>query len=32
MLTRTEDGSVVDDHGRVMYFSVERFIVICLGD
>ena len=30
---KTEDGSVLDESGRVLYFSVERFIRdICEGD
>ena len=33
MWTRTEDGSVVDDTGKVIYFSLERFVRdIGLGD
>ena len=30
---KTDDGSVIDESGRVLYFSVERFIKdICDGD
>jgi hypothetical protein len=32
-LIKTDDGSVIDESGRVLYFSVERFIKdICEGD
>lgn len=33
MWTKTEDGSIIDQDGRVIYFSTERFVRdICLGD
>ena len=33
MWTKTEDGSVVDGEGKVIFFSTERFVNdICLGD
>lgn len=33
MITRTADGSVVDNNGKVLFFSVQRFVDdICLGD
>ncbi len=33
MYTITNDGSVVDDNGKVIFFSVERFVKdICEGD
>ena len=32
MWTKTTDGSIIDDGGRVIYFSAERFVRdICLG-
>jgi hypothetical protein len=31
--TKTEDGSIVDDSGKVIYFSTQRFIDdICIGN
>jgi hypothetical protein len=33
MWKRTEDGSVLDETGKVVYFSLERFVRdVCLGD
>lgn len=33
MWTKTQDGSVIDQNGKVIYFSTERFVNdICLGD
>lgn len=33
MWTKTEDGSVVDEKGKVIFFSTKRFVNdICLGD
>lgn len=33
MYTKTKDGSIVDETGKVLYFSIERFIQeICEGD
>jgi hypothetical protein len=33
MFIQTHDGSVLDRHGRVLYFSLERFIAdIARGD
>jgi hypothetical protein len=30
---QTKDGSIINDNGKVLYFSVERFIRdICEGD
>lgn len=32
MISRTSDGSIIDAGGRVLYFSIERFIEdICIG-
>lgn len=33
MWTKTEDGSIIDDAGKVIFFSTQRFVDdICLGD
>lgn len=33
MWTKTKDGSIIDNGGRVIYFSAERFVHdICIGD
>lgn len=33
MITRVEDGSILDDNGKVLWFSLERFVRdICEGD
>ena len=33
MWTKTSDGSVVDQSGKVIFFSTERFVQdICLGN
>ena len=33
MWTKTEDGSIVDSDGRIIYFSTERFVRdICVGN